>query len=259
MNIKNLLGQLRWTFLFTVIILSSLSYFQVITYTGDVQPSDLPAVQLTTLNTVLGVILGFVASTIMNIHIQSRREKSQSNNVRKAIFSELQAMNGFFDKLCYIDYSHPQAAQFADLLSTQAYESNLNQLGKLTPKEVRQIVYFYSELEEIRTMIRIAAGTDAEDTASGRVMGPDRRTASILNTIWLSCIDEIRQNIPESDRPPERDLNVINTDDDTPTFQDDIEEIIQGALADFDEEETTQEGEETDAEEDSEQIGEVVE
>jgi hypothetical protein len=144
-----------------------------------------------------------------------------------------------------IDYSHPQSDKFSEIVSTTSYESNLPQIGNLTPVEVRKVVSFYSALQRVRTMIKMAAGTDPEDTITGEVMGPDERTASLLNNMWHSCIEELRKNIPPEKRPPQRELEVIEAEDSMESIRDEFEEILRESLdVDVDLNEAVQEADE---------------
>ena len=76
----------------------------------------------------------------------------------------------------------------------------------------------------------MAAGTDPEDTITGEVMGPDERTASLLNNMWHSCIEELRKNIPPEERPPQRELEVIEAEDSMESIRDEFEEILRESL-----------------------------
>lgn len=245
MDIGRAIKFLGASLLLSIIFIGILNLIGFLSFSTEITGISHPKIKSSTLNTVLGVILGFGASTFLNLRQENRKSRNQAINTRKALISELESMNQFFVVLTGIDYSHSQSDKFSRMVATTAYESNLPQIGNLTPVEVRKVVSFYSALQRVRTLIEMAAGTDPEDTISGEVMGPDERTASLLNSLWHSCIEELRNNIPPEERPPERELEVIEAEDSMESIRDEFEELLRESLdVDVDLEEAVREADE---------------
>jgi hypothetical protein len=245
MDLEKVIRFLSASLLLSIVFIVVLNFIGLVSFSTNISSFSPPNIKSSTLNTVLGVVLGFGASTFLNLRQENRKNRNQAINTRKALISELESMNLFFVVLTGIDYSHPQSDKFSEIVSTTSYESNLPQIGNLTPVEVRKVVSFYSALQRVRTMIKMAAGTDPEDTITGEVMGPDERTASLLNNMWHSCIEELRKNIPPEKRPPQRELEVIEAEDSMESIRDEFEEILRESLdVDVDLNEAVQEADE---------------
>lgn len=177
-----------------------------------------------TVNTVLGVVLGFLASTVLHLYLNRRRETRRALSLRKAFLSELEAMNQFFEILNEgVNYEHTAAEKMTGMISTQVYDSNAQQIGSLTPNEVQNLATFYASVENITTLMETAAASNEENIPDGMV--PSRESQLHLNTMWLLSIRALRENLPEDEQPPQPDLIDIREE-----WQQDINEQLSELL-----------------------------
>ena len=193
-----------------------------------------PDVSPRTSNTVLGVVLGFVASTAVQLLMSKKSQRDQATKLRKALISELYSMDDFF-RYMYdgVDYSHSAASETAELVSTEIFESHAQNIGSLTKEEVNALVIYYSQLDNIRTLIRIASKTSPEEVESDTVSGPGEEYLMRLNNLWHICISRIEQNIDQDDLQKRPDLIFVaekikeDAQDDLESSLDDLRESLE--------------------------------
>lgn len=144
-----------------------------------------------------GVIITMLANAKMQRDQYERKVKHETNSLRAAIKSELNANKKAYElriEQFGEDSDHNQALVPSKLIDN-VYEELLNQIGLLTEEEIEKIIEVYLLMAELPYRLRILVGTDSVGGINNEFIRVNESQQTIVANIHESILPVIIHTI----------------------------------------------------------------
>ncbi|WP_226006603.1 hypothetical protein [Natrinema salinisoli] len=128
---------------------------------------------------------------------EKEKEKRSKENLRKALYSEITAVNG-------IERAEGRGANAAiptDFFPTNVYEPNADKLGSLTEEEAEKIVQYYTAVDSLDSWLEMARSYDLDNPEKvDDMINYYIKTTSVNKRIVVNVLKDNMEDTTEKQR-----------------------------------------------------------